>query len=117
MHNISTAEVREKKPFFGNATYVSEFDDEQVTHDLIIPSICENDGGSLAFQNATWRKNINWRPQFATSPCQQPSSTLYRGLFGNLVLDVQQDRQRLNPIVFDTMFLGTKYFKKIQGFY
>src|SRR3989338_2366774 len=37
------------------------------TNDSLIPSISETDSGSLGFRNSTWRKNKNWKHQFAAS--------------------------------------------------
>ncbi|KAL0483993.1 PLCD1 [Acrasis kona] len=71
-------------------------------NDHIVPSLSENDMGSLAFKNNSWRKNEFWKLQFSS---EQVSSNSYskRGLFGNLILEEGGHKDHsLNRIAFDT---------------
>jgi hypothetical protein len=83
---------------------------ESVNENLI-PSISETDSGSLGFRNSTWRKNKNWKHQFAASTfLPHAGNSNGRGLFGNLLLDVSDCHgPALNKIVFN-MAYGTQQY-------
>jgi hypothetical protein len=67
----------------------------------IIPSLSESDNGSFAFRNSNWRKNKNWKMQFA-STYFLPHASISRGLFGNVLLDVSDCHGPvLNKIVYN----------------
>ncbi|KAL0484690.1 yfdF [Acrasis kona] len=86
------------------------------SNDHIIPSLSENDMGSLAFQNDTWRKNENWKSQFSSE--EVPSKTTIcstRGLFGNLLCDENSHKQHtLNKVAFDTPNESSQRFIKFD---
>jgi hypothetical protein len=69
-------------------------------NERIIPSVSETDNGSFGFKNSSWRSNKNWR-LFSTNSL--PNASTSRGLFGNMILDVQECRNNnLNKIMYDT---------------
>jgi hypothetical protein len=69
-------------------------------NERIIPSVSETDNGTFGFKNSSWRSNKNWRP-FSTNSL--PNASTSRGLFGNMILDVQECRNNnLNKIMYDT---------------
>jgi hypothetical protein len=116
IHNLvineaKNAEVHAFKNYFGStsARHIPDNTPEEVSQIDIVPSLSENDMGSWAFKNSSWRKNENWRSQLETTSFRPNSSYLGRGLFGNLVLDVQQDHRALNPIMYHTG--GTKHYR------
>jgi hypothetical protein len=84
---------------FRNFYSASEHD----ANERIVPSLSENDNGSYAFSNSTWRQNKAWASQFSSPSTFLPSTSTARGLFGNVITEGSSERPRkLNNIIFNS---------------
>jgi hypothetical protein len=68
------------------------------SQNMLVPSLSENDHGSLAYNNADWRKHKSWKIDYLPTISRNS-----RGLFGNLVRDDQTPMRKLNKYIFDSL--------------
>jgi hypothetical protein len=101
LHNCTTNYVMRKR-VAGGAFVSPQTQRPEEVDQCLVPSFSENDNGSLAFKDSTWRKNKNWAIQFSSTTFL-PQTNTKRGLFGNVLLDGSTVRQKnLNSLLYKT---------------